>query len=325
MTAVVTGTATDYDDLLDTVVSVLTTNADLVANNEQWVLEKDDSTAVTNERHVYLRGPGLSQSDNIYVNLRQYFNATLQNYNWEIRYATGFDTNEPLDNQIGTSVVTLTGERGGPRFTLANQSMGYWIIANGRRFIVVAKISSVYVSMYAGFITPYALPAEFDYPMYIAGSSCFENAVWSLGTNELSSPWDPNGVGNSTVDSARLRHYDGTRIDFNNFTRSTGSRNNSTSAVTWPYAWAQRANTSQINKNEVFDQNPDGSYTLLPVILETDQNDGQVYGELDGIFFIPGLGPNASEDTISIGGDNYLVVQSVHRTGPFDYAAIRLT
>ena len=41
--------------------------------------------------------------------------------------------------------------------------MPYWFIANGRRFIVIVRVSSVYQSAYAGFILPYHLPNTF-YP-----------------------------------------------------------------------------------------------------------------------------------------------------------------
>jgi hypothetical protein len=48
-----------------------------------------------------------------------------------------------------------------------------------------------------------------------------------------------------------------------------------------------------------------------------------VYGELDGIFMISGFN-NAVENTFTLGGKSYVVMQDVSRTGFYDYYAMRL-
>ena len=54
---------------------------------------------------------------------------------------------------------------------LKNESMNYWFVANGRRFIIVVKVEQYYLSMYCGFmLSIWDLDLENTYPMYIGGS-----------------------------------------------------------------------------------------------------------------------------------------------------------
>ncbi len=64
-----------------------------------------------------------------------------------------------------------------------------------------------------------------------------------------------------------------------------------------------------------------GVYHLLPVELHDNSNN--LWGALDGIYYISGF-DNAVENTLTIGGDDYVVIQDVHRTGFTDYYAMRL-
>jgi len=82
---------------------------------------------------------------------------------------------------------------------------------------------------------------------------------------------------------------------------------------TWP--WVDNQLTSSENVRDT-----DGNYPLLPVMLNDSQG---IYGELDGIFHISGFN-NAVENTLTVGGDDYVVIQDVSRTGFADYYALRL-
>jgi hypothetical protein len=68
-------------------------------------------------------------------------------------------------------------------------------------------------------------------------------------------------------------------------------------------------------------ESPTDHYPLLPVTL--NDSTPNIYGELDGIYFVSGFN-NAVENTITIGGDTYLVVQDVWRTSHIDYYAMKL-
>jgi hypothetical protein len=60
---------------------------------------------------------------------------------------------------------------------------------------------------------------------------------------------------------------------------------------------------------------------VLPIILH--DNTPEVYGELDGVLATSGQAI-ASEDTLTVGADSYLVVQNVFRTGRNQYCAVKL-
>ena len=250
-------------------------------------------------REVCLRGPGLSQSEQIYMVLRTVSSSQGDLYNILSRYATGFDDTKRIDNQPGSSdrsVHTL----------LWNQSIKYWFIANGRRFIVIAKVSTTYASLYGGFILPYGLPSEIPYPIAVGGSSAV-SARWSDQSENHSSFWNPAGYSQVDETSLYLRRTDGAVDAFKNIQYSGAN-------ISWTYPYRFRLD---------YRTSPGDSYALEPVVLYSSSNGGNVWGELDGVFAISGFN-NASENTQVINGKTYLVVQSGYRTRANDYAAILL-
>jgi hypothetical protein len=63
-----------------------------------------------------------------------------------------------------------------------------------------------------------------------------------------------------------------------------------------------------------------GQYALTPIVLTDTVN---VYGELDGVYQVSGFG-NSSEDIVTAGGVDHLVVQDVYRNGVRDFVAVKL-
>lgn len=288
-----TGSVTDYDDLLDKLKTFLTTDSDLVSANQEWVVLKDE--IISEQRYVYFRGPGLADNDQIHVNIRRFYNSPTSVYNWEVRGATSYDGGMAYNVQPGTSNYSY--------LCLSNVSMTYWFFANGRRFIVIVKIGTVYVSMYAGLIMPYALPSEYSYPLFI-GATTYSYSESYTGVTTTYAFWK-GGYSDGSRTPVKLRAPGGYWMSLD----ATGSLSNS--GKVWPY----RSNLN-ITKNV------DGSYSLLPVIPYSVLYDTKdVYGELDGVFFISGI-DLFSEDTLTIGSKTYLMFQSVENTGIYDYAAI---
>lgn len=291
---VFTGTAAGHDDLLDVLIAAVT-NVSLGA--EAWTqLELDISIA--DERILYLQGPGLAASDEINVNIRQFKNDASDYFNWQARGAVAYNVLEDFDTQPGTSPPS--------NLPLWDSSIPYWIIVNGRRFILIAKVSTTYHTLYAGFTLPYATSAEMPYPIFI-GTSASAAVRWSDGTYRLGSFWDP------TDDSCYLRHFDGAWVTIANYNDLiTTQRQELTSNVINPF-----------EKDYFLGVNDDGTYGLIPAVIHANYSGGNVYGELEGVFFVSGFS-NAAEDIVEIGADDYLVVQSAYRTGRRDYAAILL-
>lgn len=64
----------------------------------------------------------------------------------------------------------------------------------------------------------------------------------------------------------------------------------------------------------------DGAYPIIPVELTTSAG---VHAAMDGVCYISGF-DNVVENTMTIGGIEYIIIQDVWRTGHRDYFAIRM-
>ncbi len=308
-----TGAVTDYDDLMDKLITFLTTHSDLVAASQEWEVLKDEEPV--DDRHVYLKGPGLSGNDEIHVNIRRFFSATGAVYNWEFQGATSYDGGLLYDDQPGSNATCF--------LCLSNGTMNYWFFANGRRFMIIVKIGTVYVSAYAGFIMPYALPSEYPYPLFIGATSYLKSRSYATSGYLTSAFWKMGYGYRNTValrcDSAvQLRMVDGYWLPFKQNLVITYEP--LTGAI-WPY-WSINTDGTTDPGVGNLTKNMDGSYSILPIMLySTTYGSKDVFGELDGIFHVPGIDLN-SEDTLTIDGDVYLAFQNTEDVGRNDFAAI---
>ena len=176
---------------------------------------------------------------------------------------------------------------------LHNLRIDYWLSVNNLRIAFGAKVGTpVYESAYAGLILPYATPGQYPYPLAVGGMLTGEAATrYSDTTHDF-----PYRGSNARF---KLRWVDGTWI----------------TPETWPWNNVYFTSTNQM-------RDMSGKYNLFPVIL-TNSASG-VFGELDGIYYITGFN-NVVENTLTIGGVTYVVIQAVSRTGFSDYYALRLS
>lgn len=306
-----TGSATDYDDLLDKLITFLTTDTGLVAAGQNWTVLKDEEPV--SDRYVYLLGPGLAGVDEIHVNLRRFYAASSGAYNWELRGATSYDGGVDYDAQPGTSDKSF--------LCLSNGTMTYWFFANGRRFMIIAKIGTVFISGYCGFILPYALPSEYPYPLFIGGTSDDETMLYTQSGLATSAFWKGGYVvpTSGVTTGVKLRTPGGFWMPFNQSLISGFGGDDS--GKIWPY-WSKLTYNNDDDGIGNLTKNLDGSYTLLPIILYTHTYTVRaIFGELDGIFHVPGQDLN-SEDTITISADVYLCFQNAEDVQRNDFAAI---
>ncbi|MDH1766250.1 hypothetical protein N5D37_11375 [Comamonas aquatica] len=173
-----------------------------------------------------------------------------------------------------------------------NQRIDYWLTLNGQRLVLAMKVGTpVYESMYLGKALPYARPDQYPYPMVVGGMLVGEPATRFSDTAHSM----PYKGGRNNL---RLRFNDGNWL----------------APTVHPWSGAQLAGaTSQI-------RDTNGYYPLLPCMLISGAN---LMGELDGVFQISGFN-NVVENTLSIGGEDYVVIQDVGRNGFNDYYAMRL-
>ena len=276
------GTASGHYDLLAKIKAFVTSTAQMGAGNE-WGVERDSTGGSDHE--LILRGPGLSGTEEIYVGMKTYQSVVDDWYNFKLMGATGYSAGDTFELQPGKSNMV-----GVP---LWNQTIPYWLVANGQRIIVAAKVETVYELFYLGKIVPYATPNQYPYPLAIVGmltsdaSTRYSNTAYNMGFK----------LGDTGALVIR---------DNSGLWRQSRS---------WPWK------NSWIGGSTESLRDTGGIYPITPIILyETTPN---VFGEMDGIFFVSGYN-NAVENTMTIGGDTYVMMRNASFTGFQDYVAIKL-
>jgi hypothetical protein len=270
-----------------------------------WVQQR----GVAGSEYIWM-APGNGNLDSIFVGAR-YFTDPVGYYNWQLGGFTAYTPVIDFGLQPGSIVNSATLR--GPVLPLWNSSIPYWFFANGRRVIIVAKVSTNYMSAYLGFIEQYALPSQWSYPIAIGGSMAFNiepaatsvNWAYSNGTTSLSAFYRAHTDTTNYLSQLRLRRPDGTWIGFEStqFNASQGS--------IWPYA----GNMTDLRPNL------DGTYPILPLVLSDFTPN--TYGRMDGIWATTGH-LQAPENTITVGRDVWLVIQNIGRSTKIDFAAVRM-
>lgn len=307
--ATATGTATDYKDLLARLRTFLT-------GTPGWTSLRYTTGGAGNPDECILMAPGLGGTDQIYVGIRTFENTTADYFNWRLGGFTGYDAALTFANQPGVMQNVF--------MTLWNSPIPYTFVANGRRAIIVVKISTFFMMGYLGFINQYPSPGQFPYPLAIGGNytnapePALTDVVWrwsnatSFNTNfPMSSRYNPGGgFGGPNSCQLRLRKPNGIWADL--AAADNGGYQDSDTYNIWPYM----SGMGSLQQNLGATQSP-----VLPIILH--DNTPEVYGELDGVVATSGQAI-ASEDTLTVGADSYLVVQNVFRTGRNQYCAVKL-
>jgi hypothetical protein len=265
------------------------------------------------------QAPGNGGLDEIIVGAKEFHDVGADYYNWRLGGFTAFNSGTPFNQQAGYP-GGASQANSSPVLTLWNSTIPYWIIANGRRVIIVAKVSTVYVTAYLGFMASYMAPGSFPYPLVVGGNLAFSGEPvssssswrWSYTGSEMRNFPIPfaNAMSFNYQSSLVLRLSAG---QWRGFDVNSGE---TARGQVWPYAYVDQGSTYDWRPNL------DGGYPLLPIVL-TDPTPN-IYGELDGVHATTGFS-QGSENTITIGGIPYLVVQNVFRNTKADFFAVRLS
>lgn len=347
--AYVTGTATDRNDLWTKLLAFLTADAALVAAGQAWevVWSKD----ATNNQSRVLKGKGLAGTDEVLVTLSKRDDQLTvgESVLW-VGGCTGVTASA---NDIYGHVNSLQKT---PAIFLDSGPMKYWFVANGRRFVVVVKISTVYNAMYGGLIMPYSTPGSYKYPFFAGGSRGFalgsSSAVvtnsWRAAERDAYSVFTKargyGGAGSSAFDSQSLLldpsgvwkqcfgSYLGTQSDTRvgilpllQQATLNGKLNNET-------VLSGGANSAGgLGYKDVFSnlvEGLDGEFPLTQITLAeysaVESEQPTTFGILDGCYHVSGL-TQTSESVVQIGGVDHLVVQDIGRTSTTSYWALALS
>lgn len=284
-----TGTVTDssgsfalaHQNLLEQIEAQVTSEVFMGAGQAWTTLRY----VATGDHELILQGPGLAGTEEIYVGIKLYHSVDSDYYNCKVAVFTGYVSGNTFETQPGAS-----GMLGVP---LHNQSITYWLVANGQRIALAGKVGTpVYESFYIGKFLQYATPSQYPYPVVAAGM------LNSASATRFS-------------DTAHSMPYRGARSNMQmRFVDGSWKQ-----PEIWPW------NNTRLTSNPKLRECPTDHYPLLPLTLS--DSTPNIYGELDGIFHVSGFN-NAVENTITIGADTYLVVQDVWRTAHETYYAMKL-
>lgn len=246
-----------------------------------------DTSGVNHE--LIMRAPGLSGSEDIFFGIRTYHDASADYYNLLLGAFTGYIAGNTFDAQPGAVLKGLPAH---------NNRIDYWFTLNAQRIAFGLKVGTpVYETAYVGKFLPYARPSQYPYPMVCAGA-----LVGAAATrfSEATHDFYARGGGNARM---ALRTPGGWIAPH-----------------TWP--WSNSVLTgSSLSVNQVQARDTGDNYPLLPIELHDGASN--LFGQLDGVYHISGFN-NAVENTLTIGGKTYVVLQAVWRTGHTDYIAMRL-
>lgn len=270
------------------------------------------------------RAPGNDGNSQIYVGMHAFERQDADYYNWEIA---------GMDGWLPTSrFYQQAGFQGNLYLPLWNVSIPYWFIADGRRAVVVAKISTQYEVAVFGLLEPYYSPGQWPYPLVLGGSMALgefsawndTDYRWSLADNRHRIPTHAD-VGSAVVGAGerdpwdsqlRVRNLDG------GWKALEGSLSDSVAAapnINYHIIWPTRCGLSML------DPGPGGSYDLWPVMLMLGDlgNGHNTPGQLPGIAVVSGQDLTA-ETLIRQGQIDWIVIPNVFRNGRDDFCAVRL-
>ncbi|MGH9746525.1 MAG: hypothetical protein ACRD59_10515 [Candidatus Acidiferrales bacterium] len=266
------------------------------------------------------QAPGNGGLDEIIVGAAEFHDAGADYWNWRLGGFTAYNSGAVFNQQPGY-IGGPSQSRPSPVFTLWNSSIPYWIIANGRRVIVIAKISTVYVAMHLGFLASYMAPGSFPYPLIVGGNLAFLSTEPAAGSASWRWSYTGNEMRNFPIPFFSSMSLDSQstlmlRLPSGSWRGFDVSQGETQFGAVWPFGYVDQGGSYDWRPNL------DGGYPLLPIVL-FDQIPN-VYGELEGIHATAGFS-QAVENTITVDRIQYLVVQNVFRNTKADFFAVRLS
>lgn len=124
-----------------------------------WEVMRYD-TSIAN-RELILKGKGYTGTEEIYVGIHSYQNASADYYNLCVATFTGYVPSNTFDTQPGIRKSGVPAH---------NQRIDYWLTVNPQRIACCMKVGTpVYEHFYIGKLFPYARPSQFPYPIVCAG------------------------------------------------------------------------------------------------------------------------------------------------------------
>lgn len=295
-----------------------------LAEANGWTTLRYD--AVSANREWIGKSLGLSGNEEIYIGIRTYQSVAGDYYNLLLGAFTGYVAGNTFDTQPGAQLSGVPAH---------NNAITYYMTMNAQRIAFMLKVGTpVYTHGYLGKFFPYARPAEFPNPLVCAGSFAGAELLRFSDTNQVF-PYHGDTV--SSYTNFYMRRLDGTWYQ----------------PAMWPFSHGSDTNYSNTLAGPVTTncQVPAGSYYQVEPIILHDRTKivditNNVWGELDGVYFVSGFN-NAVENVVqsggsstidqtgmtvlqavqaikAVGGRAFVMGQNINRTSWRDFVAIEM-
>lgn len=273
------------------------------------------------------QGPGYDAARRVYVHARGFCRQSSATHVIEWDFSIGYNAAiRGWGLQEGSTGLTRS-------HLMDSGTVTYWIYSNSKRFILVTRSGAQdYTSSYVGFMSAFATPDQYPFPLLLSTTMMQFDGFTSGQTNaRLSSCADPG------LNSASARLWDGTIVTPNNRPDASASSNLylqvPSTAWIWPYHtgsaargdWPLGTIGDNVDYNaHMFDRivpTAQNALPLFPCVVQSSQY-GNI-GVLDGVFAIPGGGVLTPTQLLTIGGVNYRVFPNRTRRDGVNWMAIR--
>lgn len=281
--------------------------------------------------------------------------------NWSMIGFTGYNAGLTFDNQPGISPGSPVGAAGGAYVILKPSdafNIDFWISATPRRIRGNCKCSGSttnhYMSWYIGWMNQFGTQTEFPYPILIAGCSARHDAFHShVQDGRITGLTEMIGLNSKTGPAYYRRNNSVWQEIKNSSAADTGSpsRGLSSDYTCYPCGegddagppiddrivansdmdWQQIIpntgvpGTAQNLLKATPDSGGDKHFLVPATILATHQtqNEFEISGELDGVFWCSAANGEASQDRILVGNDRYRIFQNGSRIQVFSFMAVK--
>lgn len=302
--AYATGTSANHLDLLADL-------RDFLVSTTDWeVVGGVSSGPIAHDDFVSFKGLGLGGTDQIFLTIKAHTNNPAGVYSLQMRGHTAYNPASPSDTPPGLNSPWVY-------LPLINDTVQYWFVASGRRFIAICKANNRYDVLYGGFILPEHLPNDWSYPVLIGGSATRLMAASTEG-------WPHRNFWNCADGSAYLFTPGATwrtvQNIFNSSNESTENYvgpDNTLCSVDWHGA------LSFSNKARAIDNSPWLQEGRLVEYAASNLNRRNYLGVYDGLLYTPAAGA-VVEQIIEHDGKDYLVIANVFRNSDLNLAAVCL-
>ena len=277
------------------------------------------------------QGPGFDAARRVYVSAYTLSDTVTGDDHTGFVPHTEYDASIP-DVSWFTGQVGVPNDDGlGESYLISDAAGGtYWFYVNSSRFIIVTKSGvSDYTSVYAGFMSQFALPDDYPFPLYVGATG--DDPLVGLASSaanmrDFVDPGDGSAAkfrGSNATWQAVTNHGSSTTINdpvFNPQSWTFPYHSGASLRNDWPDNTFGDYVTYDAHWLDRIDPTVQGDLPFIPVIV-VDKTDGHI-SALEGVFCVPRGGVMTPEQVVTISGVNYRVFSTRSKASGMNFYAI---